>query len=85
MCEKMKDPINYIDRRMAAVEAIMQQQKAEECRKNVWETVNGLKENFPDNVDYIDSIYNKLVKKYDIDFFECIRNLSMILKEANAI
>ena len=75
MCEKMKDPINYIDRRMAAVEAIMQQQKAEECRKNVWETVNGLKENFPDNVDYIDSIYNKLVKKYNIDFFECIRTL----------
>ena len=74
MCELMKNSIDYIDRRMAAVEEIMQQQTVEECRRNVWETVSGLKEKFPDNVDYIDSMYNKLVKKYNIDFFECIRN-----------
>ena len=74
MCDKIKDPIDYIDRRMAAVEEIMQQQIGEKCRKNVWETISGLKEQFPDNVDYIDSMYNKLVKKYNMDFFECIRN-----------
>lgn len=73
MSDKIKDPIDYIDKRMAAVEEIMQQQTAEECRRNVWETVNRLKEIFPDNVDYIDSIYNKFVKKYNIDFFECLK------------
>ena len=74
MCYKIKDPIDYIDRCMAAVEEIIKQQTGEECRRNVWETVSGLKEKFPDNVDYIDKIFNELVKKYNIDFFECIRN-----------
>ena len=73
MFEKIKDPIDYIDRRMAAVEEIMQKQTGEECRRNVWETVSRLKDKFPDKADYIDSMYKKLVKKYNIDFYACIR------------
>lgn len=73
MCDNIKEPIDYIDRRMAAVEEIIKQQTEAECRKNVWETVYRLKERFPNYVGYIDNKYNKLVKKYNKDFFECIR------------
>ena len=58
---------------MNAVEDLMKKQTALECRKNIWETIRELQDSYPDCHDYIDNLYNELVKKYKIDFFKEIR------------
>lgn len=64
---------DYIDKRMSAVEEIMKKHTGAECRKNVWETISNLKEDYPCYIDYIDIIYKELVERYNTDFFEDIR------------
>lgn len=69
-----KSDVDFIDRRMSAVEDIMKEQTGSECRRNVWETVSNLKKDYPCCSDYIDNKLQTFVDKYDIDFFEDIRD-----------
>ena len=68
---------DYIDRRMSAVEDVMKEQTGSECRKNVLEAVSILEEEYPNYSDYIDNMLKSFIDKYDVDFFEEIRDKNL--------
>ncbi len=54
---------------LLAIEDILATQSADECRRNVFETINRLKEEFPDKVNFIEEQFQRLCIKHNINFF----------------
>ena len=62
--------MNTLDRYLSAIEEILKTQSEDECRKNVYETLEKLKEQYPDEESYINEQFFKICKKYDRDFLK---------------
>lgn len=54
---------------LLAIEEVLATQSEKECRKNVFETLNGLIEEFPDKATYIKEQFRELCVKHNKDFF----------------
>lgn len=54
---------------LSAIEDVLATKSEKECCRNVFETLNGLKEEFPDKVSYIEEKFRELCVKYNKDFF----------------
>lgn len=65
--------IDYIDRRLSAVKDIICSQTVEEYRKNVLETIDGLKRECPNQEAYIDDAFKEICQECQVDLFEEIR------------
>ena len=65
--------MDYIDNRLSAIEDILRTQSEEECRKNVIETIDLLKQDFPEQREYIDAIFKQMCTSNHVDFFKEIR------------
>lgn len=65
--------MDKIDNYMSAIEDILAKQSESECRKNVFETLDSLKAEFPSEQERINNNFKKLCKKYNKDFFNEIR------------
>lgn len=58
---------------LLAIEDIIATQSEKECRRNIFETIDGLIEEFPDKEGYIKEQFNALCVKYKKDFFFDLR------------
>ncbi len=60
--------MDYIDRRLSAVEDIIKVQSVEKCRRNVFETLEKLRMEHPNKSQYIDDKFKEYCSKYKKDF-----------------
>ena len=65
--------IDYIDSRLSAVKDIICSQTVKEYRKNVLETIDGLKRECPNQEAYIDDAFKEICQECQVDLFEEIR------------
>ena len=65
--------MDKIDNYMSAIKDVLAKQSESECRKNVFETLKYLIEEFPSEQERINNNFKKLCKKYNKDFFSEIR------------
>lgn len=59
-----------IKNRMSAIENIIREQAPDQCRRNVFETINILIKQYPDDKDEIESSFIQLCNKLDVDFYQ---------------
>lgn len=58
---------------LSAIEDVLATKNEKECRRNVFETLDGLMEEFPDKAVFIKEQFNALCVKYKKDFFFDLR------------
>ena len=62
--------MDIINNYMSAIGDVLATQSAEECRRNVFETIQGLVEMFPDQRERILCQFDELCKMCKKDFFK---------------
>lgn len=70
---KQNEDLHEIEQRLDAIKNILHNQSPQECRSNVWETIDLLKKELPDYSEYIQNQLDTLIKEEGIDFFTEIR------------
>ncbi len=60
--------MDYIDNILSAVEDTIKSQPVEKCRRNVFETLEELKKDYPEKLQYIDDKFKEFCLKYKKNF-----------------